>query len=376
MYHFDTKPVLVISDVHVPYGEIFIYSNIFKYLGLLTNVFDSVFHTTSTTTDTAGFASSFNTIFTTTDTTAIPPALHIPHRDTHRTTYRTMHHTTHHDVGDGGRGGGGMARYDARYDTWYDARYDARAVVQRGIGAIVVAGDLFDFTALSPYTATAVRLPTVEEELERAGVVLAALRQVAPVYVVAGNHDDRFIKRLGQHLSFDVLIDAALSRAAQRLAAAQRGVSGQYGQEHPVYITDRDYLFVGDDVCIAHLSMARGHMAALRMASRAAARLRRHVLFGHTHRQGAQREDGSAYWGIGIGSCVGDMWYGQKYLRDTILYGRDGAFTQRGFALLQPTEHGHACMVYDEAGRPVFVKDGDTVICADTFVGKRVMMWE
>lgn len=165
---------------------------------------------------------------------------------------------------------------------------------------------------------------------------------------------------------------------------------------YPVAVTDRDYLFVNDDVCVAHLSMARGVSAALRMSARAALRLRRHVLFGHVHRQGAQREDGSAYWGIGIGACVDDMWYGQKYLRDNLLSRGDGSFTQIGYAVLTPQPDGETWIdVYsverqsqegprqDEIQRDggwydrlVFQKRGDMVTVCDTMIGKRVLVWE
>jgi hypothetical protein len=300
------------------------------------------------------------------------------------------------------------------------------------LGGIIIAGDLFDNTVLSPYTATVRRLYTVDEEMDRVGLLLHGLRHIAPVHIVMGNHDDRFVKQLGAHMSFSHIIGAALARGeelARQLArqgvssrmsssrgASSRGVRLPYPSEmweylrrgvvYPVAVTDRDYLFVNDDVCVAHLSMARGVSAALRMSARAALRLRRHVLFGHVHRQGAQREDGSAYWGIGIGACVGDMWYGQKYLRDNLLSRGDGSFTQIGYAVLTPQTDGETWIdVYrverqlhegsrqegarqdeiqrDEGQRDggwydrlVFQKRGDMVTVCDAMIGKRVLVWE
>jgi hypothetical protein len=295
------------------------------------------------------------------------------------------------------------------------------------LGGIIIAGDLFDNTVLSPYTATVRRLYTVDEEMDRVGLLLHGLRHIAPVHIVMGNHDDRFVKQLGAHMSFAHIIGAALargeelarqlarqgvsSRMSSSRALSSRGVRLPYPSEmweylrrgvvYPVAVTDRDYLFVNDDVCVAHLSMARGVSAALRMSARAAQRLRRHVLFGHVHRQGAQREDGSAYWGIGIGACVGDMWYGQKYLRDNLLSRGDGSFTQIGYAVLTPQPDGETWIdVYrverqshegprqdeiqrDELQRDkgwydrlVFQKRGDMVTVCDAMIGKRVLVWE
>ncbi len=317
----------------MPYGEGYIYDNVLPYI------------TKNSEKNTAQFTS----------TTTVPAT--DTHSNAHPST-NTVAHTT--------------ADTAAHTATGAWEYYSVSHVTRGGVGAIIVAGDIFDFTVLSPYTATAMRLPTVDEELERAGALLLTLRRIAPVYVVAGNHDDRLVKKLGSHMSYEALVYAAMQKAQRR--GAGQWDAGQ--QLHPIVVTDRDYVFVGHDVCVAHLSMARGHGVAMKMAARAALRLRRHVVFGHTHRQGAQREDGSPYWGIGIGSCVGDMWYGQKYLRDTILYNRDGAFTQRGFALLIPRHDTYATVVYNDHGVPVFVKDGEVVICRDTFIGKRVLVWE
>lgn len=329
---FYDKVLVVVADIHTPHGNSYVYDMI-RWLQIDERQYDKLVMQQSNT--------QTNDYSTTAQSTIHPSPTSQPAHDQTR----------------GGQSGDGMS-------SSFHTTYGASAMATGGVGAFIVAGDVFDFASLSPYTATAERVLTVDEELVHAGEVLHELRKRAPVYVLAGNHDDRFVKRLGTHFSYRHVIQAALS---------------YYPAEdvYPVIVTDRDYLFVGDELCVAHLSMARGHAAAMRMAARAALRLRRHVLFGHTHRQGAQREEYSSYWGIGIGSCVGDMWYGQKYLRDTILYGRDGAFTQRGFAVYRAAPEGcGVIVVYDGEGRPVFVKDGDMVSARDTFIGKRVMVWE
>lgn len=366
-------PLLVLSDCHLPHGEAETYEVISVFLSKLLNLLNK---------------SSYSSL-------------------THPT---PTHNQQRRKVGNG------------------SAHTGAATGELPALGGIIIAGDLFDNTVLSPYTATARRLYTVDEELDRVGLLLHGLRHIAPIHIVMGNHDDRFVKQLGAHMSFAYMIGAALARGeelARRLSSSRaplsrgslRGSSSRVpsrlpyppemweylrrGVVYPVAVTDRDYLFVNDDVCVAHLSMARGLSAALRMSARAALRLRRHVLFGHVHRQGAQREDGSAYWGIGIGACVDDMWYGQKYLRDNLLSRGDGSFTQIGYAVLTPQPDGETWIdVYsverqsqegvrqegsrqDEIQRDggwydrlVFQKRGDVVTVCDTMIGKRVLVWE
>ena len=379
-------PLLVLSDCHLPHGEAETYGVISVFLSKLLNLLNNKF--TTSFTDEFSIPSSVTT-----------------------SSYSFLTHPTPTQNQQRRKVGNGSAHTGA-------ATGELPAP-----GGIIIAGDLFDNTVLSPYTATVRRLYTVDEEMDRVGLLLHGLRHIAPVHIVMGNHDDRFVKQLGAHMSFAHIIGAALARGeelARRLSSSRapvsrgslRGSSSRVpsqlpyppvmweylrrGVVYPVAVTDRDYLFVNDDVCVAHLSMARGVSAALRMSARAALRLRRHVLFGHVHRQGAQREDGSAYWGIGIGACVDDMWYGQKYLRDNLLSRGDGSFTQIGYAVLTPQPDGETWIdVYsverqsqegprqDEIQRDggwydrlVFQKRGDMVTVCDTMIGKRVLVWE
>jgi hypothetical protein len=401
-------PMLLLSDCHLPHGEAETYGVISVFLSKLLNLVNN--KSTTSFTNEFSIPSSVTTSSYSFVTRPTPP-----HNQQRRTVRNGHAHTGAAHTG---------AATGAAPGTATGA---VPALGLPALGGIIIAGDLFDNTVLSPYTATVRRLYTVDEEMDRVGLLLHGLRHIAPVHIVMGNHDDRFVKQLGAHMSFAHIIGAALargeelarqlarqgvsSRMSSSRALSSRGVRLPYPSEmweylrrgvvYPVAVTDRDYLFVNDDVCVAHLSMARGVSAALRMSARAAQRLRRHVLFGHVHRQGAQREDGSAYWGIGIGACVGDMWYGQKYLRDNLLSRGDGSFTQIGYAVLTPQPDGETWIdVYrverqshegprqdeiqrDELQRDkgwydrlVFQKRGDMVTVCDAMIGKRVLVWE
>lgn len=183
---------------------------------------------------------------------------------------------------------------------------------------IVVAGDFFTFDRLSAYPYDH-ETHSLEHELHAAKTVLQLLASYAPVYLTSGNHDRRFVHRLGQPMTFRRLIHAALEGEACR-----------------VDVTERDYLYIGTSVCVGHLrSYSR---IPGKLATKSATYHQRHVLVGHDHLLGGMLDTTKRWFGASIGTMarIDELWYAERALRTL-------PPMQNGYAYIVDEHHLYVC---------------------------------
>lgn len=188
---------------------------------------------------------------------------------------------------------------------------------------IVIAGDLFTFDQISKYS-KAHNIPRMETELEIGGAVLMHLASVRPVSITNSNHDARFATRIDAQFSLKRLMNAALNGRKPK---------------HKIDTTERDYLFVNDDVIIGHLTNATA--VAGKIAHNIAQKYQRHCLAGHDHIAGVYNPR-SKYIGASIG-CAAEFkkfWYSEKGMTPI-------KFMQRGYAIITGGEHSTKVDLYN-----------------------------
>lgn len=79
------------------------------------------------------------------------------------------------------------------------------------VKAVVIAGDLFDFSSISRHPKDG-REAAINEELQTAGEVLRTLlRPFERAYILPGNHDERLAKKLEAHVPMRFLVDGCLA---------------------------------------------------------------------------------------------------------------------------------------------------------------------
>ena len=192
------------------------------------------------------------------------------------------------------------------------------------LNRIIVAGDLFTFDQISKYS-KAHNLPRMETELEIGGSMLMYLSSVRPVTITNSNHDARFATRIDAQFSLKRLMNAALN-----------GRKPKYSIE----TTERDYIFVNNDVIVGHLTSATG--VAGKIAHNIAQKYQRHCLAGHDHITGVFNPR-SRYIGASIG-CAAEFkkfWYSEKGMTPI-------KAMQRGYAIITGGDYGTKVDLYNE----------------------------
>jgi hypothetical protein len=191
------------------------------------------------------------------------------------------------------------------------------------LNRIIVAGDLFTFDQISKYS-KAHNMPRMETELEIGGSMLMYLADIVPVSITNSNHDARFATRIDAQFSLKRLMNAALNGRKPK---------------HKIETTERDYLFVNDDVIVGHLTNATA--VAGKIAHNIAQKYQRHCLAGHDHIAGVFNPR-SRYIGASIG-CAAEFkkfWYSEKGMSPI-------KFMQRGYAVITGGEHSTTVDLYN-----------------------------
>lgn len=208
------------------------------------------------------------------------------------------------------------------------------------VTTLCIAGDLFDFDAISAWPSV---YPSVslDEELTAVGIVLETLGDVfSTIYVLMGNHDQRFMRRLQSYMRLEDLIAVARHRAHDYRASSSAKFCA----------TDCQYM----DFVFAHTTWRVGHFSKVsrkqgEVARQLANKYRMNVAGGHDHMQGFASSDDGKFMGVSIG-CMVDMrngrspfWYAESKLHDM-------PAMQQGFLLLREgvpflyNESGLACL--------------------------------
>ena len=99
-----------------------------------------------------------------------------------------------------------------------------------GIKHLVIGGDLFDFQSLSEHPKED-REVGYDDSKRVAGRILRLLGEDFHLYIVPGNHDRRYAKRLGGYIDFKDLIWAAL--AGERT-------------KYPITVSNNDYIYINE----------------------------------------------------------------------------------------------------------------------------------
>lgn len=109
-------------------------------------------------------------------------------------------------------------------------------LLQRGIGHLIIGGDLFDFDSTSRFSKSSAQAG-LNRTLNIGGDILYALASLFKLYVLPGNHCRRVAAKLDEPLEFESLIYAAL-----------RGRQTKY----PIVVTDYDYIYVNTQWVVGH----------------------------------------------------------------------------------------------------------------------------
>lgn len=173
----------------------------------------------------------------------------------------------------------------------------------------IIAGDVFDFASVSRHSKAEIQA-RLETELEIAGRVLLHIAERAPVYICNGNHDQRLASKLDVELRLSRVINMALNGRIPK---------------HPIVVTEYDYLFVGSEYVVGHLS--NYSQTPGKIAAELAKKYQRHAFVGHDHIVGFERA------GTYIGASIGAMTYGDSHWYNTR---RLNTFPQwqQGFAII------------------------------------------
>lgn len=181
----------------------------------------------------------------------------------------------------------------------------------------VIGGDLWDFDSISDHPKNYAMMDP-NESLGIGGDVLRYLGNIYEnTYIVPGNHDERFSKRLDKPFSMKRLIGAAL---------VDNWPKGQ------LHISDLDYLYVGDHWVIGHPSSYSGQGG--KTPAEYADLYQRNAIAMHNHLVGYAPSKSGKYIGIDSGHLTDP----EKHF---YAYRRFNKFTrwQSGFVVLS---HGYA----------------------------------
>jgi len=194
---------------------------------------------------------------------------------------------------------------------------------------IIVAGDTFDFDGLSKYPKDH-NVARLETELELGGSLLQYLAQFAPVYLTNGNHCSRLSVKLNAHVDLKRLVNMALNGRTTK---------------HSITTTNRDYLFLGNNYIIGHLTSANS--VAGKGAHAIAQKYQRHCLAGHDHIRGVFNV-ASTFIGASIGCSArtDKFWYSERVMNGH-------RFMQKGYAII--TDENSFDLI-DHTHEPYFVR--------------------
>lgn len=135
---------------------------------------------------------------------------------------------------------------------------------KRGIGHLIIGGDLFDLDRTSRHPNDS-QQATINDTLRIGGDILHLLLAMFDVTVLPGNHDRRVAVKLDEPLAFDALVWASL-----------RGRT----PAHKLTITDYDYVYVRDSWVMGH---PRFYSRTPKALADVAQQQQRNVIGAHTH---------------------------------------------------------------------------------------------
>lgn len=177
-----------------------------------------------------------------------------------------------------------------------------REALGRGVRRLLIAGDLIDAKNIAKWSAE--RSHRLEDELDVARRVIAALTGAFETHIILGNHDDRIAKKLDRELSTHRVLEWLLGDG--------------------VRIYRHHQAFVGQGWLVAH----PGNYSRMpgKPALELSAKYSRHVAIAHTHKWTATRDASGGRWIIELGGCFNprSMDYIHRELR-TFPYPQQGA---------------------------------------------------
>lgn len=100
-----------------------------------------------------------------------------------------------------------------------------------GVKDLIIGGDVFDLAGLSHFPRTE-RQAATEDVMRVGGELLLTLARDFRLYILPGNHDERYVKRLNDFTTFSRLVWGAL---------------GGNQPQNKITITSYDYIYVGPD---------------------------------------------------------------------------------------------------------------------------------
>lgn len=160
-----------------------------------------------------------------------------------------------------------------------------------GVKQMIIAGDLHDFNSLSSLNKGEPTTPAELDISHSRQVLAVAAHNFERIYVTPGNHDEYWTKKKGG--TFQDLIYTEV-------------LQGKYGDQ--ITATNYDYLQLGDDWIIGHLSSYDEE--AGKLAARISDLMCKHVAVGHDHIVGHKHGE-KGYIGISIGAMLTPdrFWY-------------------------------------------------------------------
>ena len=169
------------------------------------------------------------------------------------------------------------------------------------ITTVCFTGDVFNFDSINRHPKTGPET-NLEEDLRTGGSLLHATSQyMDDIYVMSGNHDANFAKRLDKRFPLDMLIQAALG--------------GKHLQAR-LHVTDREWIHIGDTWDVGHLSQY-ARMPGKKAAA-IAERRKRNIAVAHDHMQGFMSTPDGCYLGISTGCMLhpNRFWYREQAFND------------------------------------------------------------
>ena len=169
---------------------------------------------------------------------------------------------------------------------YHDAAFINQTVtiaVKWGVPNCIVAGDILDYNAFSPFDPN--MTDTLEQEFTAGEALLGALAHAfTKVLCLTGNHDARLYKKIGYH-------QIAPERVGKMLSSAENV------EFSPYY-----FCLLGDNYLVEHpknVSVLGG-----KVASSLAAKYHKNVISTHGHLFGMSQDVSGEYVGIDSGCCA------------------------------------------------------------------------
>lgn len=201
----------------------------------------------------------------------------------------------------------------------------ALAVAQAmGIRRTCFIGDIFNLDSINRHPKTGPDTDPEVDVIVGGGCLLAASQVMDEIYIMKGNHDANMAKRLDKKWPMRLLVSAALNgrRPGSR-----------------VFVTDRDWIHLGESWDIGHLSQYNRKPGA--KAASIAERREKNIAVGHDHFQGFMSTADGRHMGISVGSMLlkNHFWYKEESLNDFPHWANGFLIVKDGVPLLF-NEHG------------------------------------